>query len=173
MEFFVIFPDGRSFGPADVPTLAQWAKEGRLLPNTMLESLASRERMAAGSVAGIFPAQAPGPSGYAPLPGENPYAPQTSGYLRADPRYQNYAPPINGMAITSLVLGILSLVLFCLWIIAIPLGLVGLIFGVVGNKDNSKSIAVAGIVCSVVGMIISVGFVILIMSNGGSRFWMR
>ncbi len=170
MEFFVIFPDGRSFGPADVATLAQWAQEGRLLPNTMLESLATRERVSAASVAGIFPAQTPSPSSaYAPLPGENPYAPQTSGYLRADPRYQNYAPPINGMAITSLVLGILSLVLFCLWPIAILLGLMGLIFGIAGNKDNSKSIAIAGIVCSAVGLLIAVGFLVLV----GSRFWMR
>ncbi len=159
MEFLVLFPDGRTFGPASVQTLSEWAQQGRLLPNTTLENLGTRERVTAGSVAGIFPA---------------PSQPESFGSPAAYPRYftpaASYAQPIDGMAIASLVLGILSIIPFCIWFVAIPLGIMALIFGFLGNKGSSKGIAVGGIVCGIVGIVIALIFVLLIYSNRG-RGW--
>lgn len=36
MYYFVIGTDGRRYGPADVDTLVQWAREGRIIASTML-----------------------------------------------------------------------------------------------------------------------------------------
>ena len=53
MNYFVIAADGQKYGPADVPTLNQWAQEGRVLNTSMLEDAATGQRVAATSVAGI------------------------------------------------------------------------------------------------------------------------
>ena len=153
MEFLVLFPDGRSFGPASVETLSEWAREGRLLPNTMLENLATRQRVPASSVAGIFAA---GPT----------YTNEA-----AYPRYNwqpTYSQPMNGMAIASLVLGILSLCSFCVWFAAVPLGLLAVIFGFMGKKDSSTGLATAGIVCGFLGLLVSVGLILLVVLGGSS-----
>lgn len=39
MNYYVIWPDGKKFGPADVPTLAQWQREGRINEETSLEEV--------------------------------------------------------------------------------------------------------------------------------------
>ncbi len=58
MTYYVISGDGQRYGPADLATLNQWAKEGRLLPNQMVEDEASGIRIAATAVAGlVFPQQ--------------------------------------------------------------------------------------------------------------------
>lgn len=37
MGFYVISEDGTRYGPADITSLALWVKEGRILPNMVLE----------------------------------------------------------------------------------------------------------------------------------------
>jgi hypothetical protein len=64
MQYYVIGPDGSKYGPADVPTLKQWAAENRLNPDAMLEDFNTGQRVAASQVPGIFEAGAPG----APVP---------------------------------------------------------------------------------------------------------
>jgi hypothetical protein len=60
MNYFVIAADGQKYGPADVPTLNNWAQEGRVLPTSMLEDASTGARVPATSVAGIvFPMAAP------------------------------------------------------------------------------------------------------------------
>jgi hypothetical protein len=77
MRYYVIADDGQKYGPADVPTLNQWAQEGRLLPTSMLEDEASGARVAASTVTGIG---FPGAQGAPGAPGQpaNPYA--STGY---------------------------------------------------------------------------------------------
>ncbi|MCH8979178.1 MAG: DUF4190 domain-containing protein [Armatimonadetes bacterium] len=53
MKFYVIWIDGRRFGPADVPTLSEWAKQGRVKPDTDLENADTGERVKARDVQGI------------------------------------------------------------------------------------------------------------------------
>jgi hypothetical protein len=37
LGYYVIAQDGNRYGPADIPTLQQWVREGRIAPNTTLE----------------------------------------------------------------------------------------------------------------------------------------
>ena len=69
--------------------------------------------------------------------------------------------PTSGLAVASLVLGIISLALFCLVPISLPCGIIGLILGLSANKGPSKQpLATAGIVTSIVGGLISVLLVV-------------
>ncbi len=69
----------------------------------------------------------------------------------------NEAPQGKGMAVASMILGIVSIVLSCIWYISVPAAIVGLILGIMHNKKNAKNgMATAGIVCSVIGLILMV-----------------
>lgn len=73
--------------------------------------------------------------------------------------------PGNGMAIASLVLGILALA--TVWIpffgmVAWLFSTLGLIFGFVGlSKPYGRGMAIAGTVCSAVGLLACIGWVML------------
>lgn len=72
------------------------------------------------------------------------------------------------MAVTSLVFGIISLVIgfFFRWLGAI-IALVGIILGAVGRKNpEKKGIATAGLVLSIIGLVISI--IMLIACNAVS-----
>ena len=63
------------------------------------------------------------------------------------------------MAIASLVLGIISLVLsfFGLGMISVFTVIIGIILGVLGRKDpETKGMATAGLVCSIIALVIGV-----------------
>ncbi|MGH2516477.1 MAG: hypothetical protein ACRDHP_12555 [Ktedonobacterales bacterium] len=71
--------------------------------------------------------------------------------------------PGRGQAITSLVLGIIGLVFsfipICGAPIAVILGIVGAIMGSVGLKSRTgHGMAVAGLVMSILALIVSIGF---------------
>jgi len=51
--FSVIAPDGQAYGPADEQTLAQWAREGRLNAQSILQDMATNQRVYAGQVPAI------------------------------------------------------------------------------------------------------------------------
>jgi hypothetical protein len=79
------------------------------------------------------------------------------------PAYQ--AQPANGMAVASMVLGIVGLVFSFIpfiGVIAWPLVILGIIFGGVGiSKANQvpgspKGMAIAGLTCSIVGLVICI-----------------
>ncbi|MGF7142589.1 hypothetical protein HNQ56_001007 [Anaerotaenia torta] len=81
--------------------------------------------------------------------------------------YQNYSyqqgpqmkPQDNGMAIGSLVCGILSLLFSCcLWYLALPLSIAGLVLGilVIKNKRGGRSMAIAGIVLASIGILVAI-----------------
>ena len=68
----------------------------------------------------------------------------------------------NGMAIASMVLGIVSIVVLC-W--RFPIGLIcgivsailAIVLGIMHNKRNSKNgMAIAGIVCGIIGLVLAV-----------------
>ena len=61
----------------------------------------------------------------------------------------------NGKAIASLVLGILSIVLaFLYWWVGLIGGIVGIVLGVQARKENPSSLATAGFVCSIIGVVL-------------------
>ena len=73
----------------------------------------------------------------------------------------------KGLAIASMVLGIVSLVLFCFAYISIPAGIVGVILGGVSlaTKKAGKGMAIAGVVCSIIGIALYVIFVVILAST--------
>ena len=79
----------------------------------------------------------------------------------------------KGLAIASMVLGIVSLVFFCFPYLCIPCGIVGLILGgiSIATKKGGKCMAIAGLVCSILGIVIYVILAIIgasILSGIGS-----
>jgi hypothetical protein len=64
----------------------------------------------------------------------------------------------KGLAIASLVLGILSLCASAAWWCGGPISIVGLVLGALGVKSRGKGMAIAGIILSVVGLLLLVIF---------------
>ncbi|RHB46493.1 DUF4190 domain-containing protein [Enterocloster aldenensis] len=78
---------------------------------------------------------------------------QTSGRNQ----YQKQSEEKNGMAITSLVMGILSLVTCCCGWIALVLGILGIIFAILSRGEDSMcSQAKAGLILSIIGVSIAI-----------------
>ncbi|WP_256965895.1 DUF4190 domain-containing protein, partial [Streptomyces griseiscabiei] len=83
-------------------------------------------------------------------------------------------PPSNGMGIAAMVLGICAAVLFCLWPLAILLGIMAMIFGFIGRakvrrgEATNPGHALAGIICGVVGILLGIGFIVLIVLASNS-----
>ena len=75
----------------------------------------------------------------------------------------------NGMAVASLVLGILTLVLFFTIWLPFVLGALAIVFGALGiSKANKgagqKGMAIAGLICGAVGVVITIAFVALFVN---------
>ncbi len=65
---------------------------------------------------------------------------------------ENQVQEKKGLSITSMVLGIVSIVLCCVYYISIPSSILAIIFGAVGMKKGGKGMAIAGIVCGIIGL---------------------
>lgn len=75
----------------------------------------------------------------------------------------------NGLAIASMVCGILSVILTCFipyvsWVLAI----VGIVLAAVSKKKGKSGMATAGLVCSIVALAIWVLFFIIVVIAGVS-----
>jgi RsiW-degrading membrane proteinase PrsW (M82 family) len=72
------------------------------------------------------------------------------------------ALPASGLAIASLVLGIISVLFSCFWPLAIVCGVLAVVFGFIGiNKSKKgeaggKSMALAGVITGGIGILLSV-----------------
>lgn len=91
--------------------------------------------------------------------------PQQQAYGSFDQTQYGYNQPASsgkGMAIASMVLGIVSIPAICFWIVGLPCAIVGLILGILCNKKNEHSpMATAGIVCSIIAIALLVLVLIL------------
>lgn len=70
-------------------------------------------------------------------------------------------PDRQGVAIASLVLGILSVLISCFWFCSMPLALGGIITGILGLKSSKKGLAIAGLILSGLAVLISIVFIII------------
>ena len=90
----------------------------------------------------------------------NPY-PQQPVYTVPQPK------PANGMAIASLVLGILSIVCCCAGFFGILPGVIGLILAIICfSKGNKGGMAVAGLVLNIIGVALAVVALIMLITDG-------
>lgn len=62
----------------------------------------------------------------------------------------------NGKAVASLVLGIISFLAWLIPLFGAPISIVGLVLGCKGRKSEKKGIATAGIVTSIIGLILTI-----------------
>ncbi len=76
--------------------------------------------------------------------------------------------PGKGMAIASLILGIVSLALCLYWFIALPAGIVAVVLGVISRKRGvGAGLSLAGIITGAIGAVLALIIAILAFSGGG------
>ena len=92
--------------------------------------------------------------------GENNYQDYTAQYasVEGQPYGQNQrGNSTNAMQIASLVLGIIGMLTCCCYgVVGLVLGIMGLVFAIIGNKSSRSGVGVAGLVCSIIAVILGV-----------------
>jgi hypothetical protein len=172
--------EGQQYGPIDEATLRARIVTGEVGPRDLIWSegmsswqpLQELPQFAAAPQVTVDPATGmPREGGVPPeLMSQSPYAPPAVGLEGASYRPGPSLPVTNGLAIASMVCGILSLVFFCLCG-GVFLGIPGVICGHLSlsqlqNPENSqagKSMAIAGLICGYIGIII---FVVMMLTSG-------
>src|SRR4051812_7524572 len=71
--------------------------------------------------------------------------------------YQDSPPRGGGVAVVSLILGIISLIAWLFPLLGVPVAAGGLICGILGRRSTRRGMAVAGLVMSVIGLVLGVG----------------
>lgn len=97
-----------------------------------------------------------------PNDGQQQYAQQ--GYTQQpngeyNPQFGYGAPVVpeekKGQSIASLVLGLCSFIAWLIPLFGYPVTIVGIIMGASGMKKGGKGMAIAGIICSVIGLLLT------------------
>ncbi len=150
---------GELIGPIDAATMRDMINSGRLTGATPVwrDGLIGRQPIA----------HVPELAGYLPDP---PASTSQAGVQPVAVTQVHSAAPTSGLAVASLVLGIISLALFCLIPISLICGIIGLILGLSATKGPSKQpLATAGIVTSIVGILISALLIVGAMQDGNQQ----
>lgn len=172
--------EGQQFGPVDETTLRARMVTGEVGPSDLVwtEGMAAwqplRELPQFSSAAPTAPFASSESQDDGPPPSEapfSPYAPPTAGLQGASYHPGPSLPSTNGLAIASLVCGILSLVLFCLYA-GIYLGIPAVICGHIslgqfknpGNAQTGRGLAIAGLICGYLGIAIFAFLIIMIFT---------
>ena len=145
----IIGTDNRAHGPEDAAAVCRWIREGRASHRTM--------------------ARRTGEESWRPLS----TFPEWTGPLRGQPLPPGQPPPASGMAVASLVLGIVALVFFPLGLMlgvpAVMCGHVG--WGAIHTEPElvgGKGMVVAGLITGYLGIVIGslslLGFVVMVVS---------
>lgn len=100
--------------------------------------------------------------------GANSYQSNPYGMNGQKPSKSTFSP--SGFSIASLVLGILSIVCCCAWYISGIFGILGLVFSIIVlvKKKPGKGMAIAGLICSAIGIIMAVILLIMVFVVGTS-----
>jgi uncharacterized membrane protein YkgB len=78
---------------------------------------------------------------------------QTGYEISNEPESKN-----NVLAIVSMALGIASILVCCTCFISLLLGIAGIICSVLSKKDGKSNFATAGLICSIIGVVLSILF---------------
>lgn len=83
----------------------------------------------------------------------------------------------NGMQIGSLICGIFSILLCCCYgVPSIIAGIIGIILSVVGGKQGKHGVGTAGLVCSIIGLVLGIIYLILLaigVAAGGMESYLN
>ena len=94
----------------------------------------------------------------------------TNTYYQSTPVVENVSGgKANGLQIGALICGIAAIVLSCCCygILSIILGIVGAILAVNGNKQGKNGVGTAGLVCSIIGIVLGIIGGIVMLFYGG------
>lgn len=165
--YTIIGGDGKQYGPVDIAQLRQWIADGRANAQTQVQAAGSTVWQPVSSIpelaAIVTPPVAGGPPPITPPPVPTAVVPGVPAAGR---------PQTSGLAVTSLVLGVLSL--FCSIITAIP----GLIVGLIslsqikksGGRLTGRGLAIAGIsISSAMIVMIPIMAALLLPALGSAR----
>lgn len=96
--------------------------------------------------------------------GQNPYSNPYSQPGQMPQMQPSQPAPGSGFAIAALIVGILSMTLCCVG--GALIGLLGLIFGIVSinKKESGRGMAIAGIITSVLGMLIGIFLIVEVVA---------
>ncbi len=96
----------------------------------------------------------------------------TSGSVPPTNYYQDYTTNTNSTqlmyeqpkqnntpAVVSLVMGILAIIFSCCCGLGIIFGIIGIICAIVSKKNGKSGIAIAGLVCSIIGAVFSIAVI--------------
>ena len=77
----------------------------------------------------------------------------------------------SGLAITSLILGILSFPMICCCYLNVPISVAGIVTGMIGAaKPNGRGMAITGLVLSIVSLLLFAGLFLFGMGLNGMNF---
>jgi len=163
--------DGQQQGPVSSAGLKQLADSGQLRPDDLVWQEGMAKWVAASQVKGLFAPPA-APAADAPLPIAPPYSPPAVPLMQGGAISPSYMQPErrSGMALASLICGILFCVPFC--------SLLAIIFGILGiqqtgeGKRPGRGMALTGLILGSVGMfliVIAIPMSILLPSLSRAR----
>ena len=100
----------------------------------------------------------PGPGGYPPPGGYH----QPPGYQPHPPEPPKRENPNIVMAALSLVFGIFAMFL-PIPVLDVLLGVAGLVLAVLALKSGSRGLAIAGLICSIIGTLFAISFTLEVL----------
>lgn len=163
--YTIIGADGLEYGPVTEQQLRQWIAEGRANAQTKVRVAGATDWKPLSELPefSLSFAVPPPPTGAAPAPFVVSPIPQT-----------------NGMAVTSLVLGIISVTLGCCCY-GLPFNIAGIIFAIIAlsqiNQDplnqRGKGMAIAGLVLCILSFVLAAFGFLLGMGSGWMDAWRR
>lgn len=109
---------------------------------------------------------------YQQVPNDNSYSGPV--YTAETVDYGSGKGQSKGLGIASMVLGIVSIVITCcgLWYVSLICGVVAVVLGIVQIvKNESKGMAIAGIVCGALGIIFGILLVVFAVALASSDFY--
>ena len=158
MEYLVVGADGKEYGPANLQTLTEWVKDGRVHGDTTLKEFSSGRTLPAGSVAELFPATVSAPplvqgfprGGYETPPAPGAYNP---------PRQQSYSGDGSADLWWSIFRSVLALVLFFVFRgIGLIVGIYGMVYAVRAQQAGHRFGMVAIIISGITLALLAVGW---------------
>lgn len=152
MQYFVIWPNGQRFGPANLATLQDWLRENRIDANTDLEEAGTGRKLKAGALLGLQG----GSTQYQQPP--DPSAGQSySGYYRPTPTSGMSHPLQSSGGNTEITLAWIFGVLGLFLGLCCPLfSVIGLVMALIAQTKRQAN-AVAAIVLNAIGIAIYLG----------------
>ncbi|HRK30857.1 MAG TPA: GYF domain-containing protein [Tepidisphaeraceae bacterium] len=143
-------------GPVAAEAIREMIQRSHLSPEALVWRDGLSDWVPASTLPEFQPAAIPPPA--AAQPAWTP-PPPTAG--EPQPSYVNYqTPPTEqggGLAVASLVLGIISIPGACLACLGLILGILAIIFGVMNKNPAHAGQAKAGLICGIIGVVLSVG----------------